>query len=75
MASSSIPEIDRRLRAERNRVGERAESLRHRLREVRQRMTPGQQARLHPDAVLAAAALAGLIAGRITGGILRGLLG
>jgi hypothetical protein len=63
MASSSIPEIDRRLREERGALFERAQALRGRLR----RMAPGRQARRHPEAALVAASSAGLIAGWLAG--------
>ncbi len=68
-----IAELDRRLREERGAFTERAQALRDRLRSGLHRMAPREQLRRHPGFALAAAALAGLAAGRLAGCLLRRL--
>lgn len=74
MATRSLPELDRRLLAQRGAFVRTAEDLKDKLREDVSAMTPRNLLRRHPGAALAGAAALGLIAGRIAGGVLSAVL-
>lgn len=71
MASSpqSLPELDRSLREKRGRVVSSIEDIRSRVRADLYELNPRQQAKHHPEAVLAAVAVIALLGGRIVGGL------
>ncbi|HWG38872.1 MAG TPA: hypothetical protein VN690_14260 [Terriglobales bacterium] len=74
MATHSIPELNRRLLEERGAAVASAERLRTRIRRELHNLGPREQVKRHPEAALAAAAVLGLVGGRIAGAMLRGLL-
>ena len=67
----TIPELDRRMEADRSAFVRTVDALRLRLRQDFNELNPKTQIRQHPGAALIAAGLAALVAGRIAGGVVR----
>ncbi|HXE31079.1 MAG TPA: hypothetical protein VN515_04695 [Terriglobales bacterium] len=72
--ANSLPELERRLQEKRRAVVVSLDELRGRVRHDVHELSPRQQVKHHAGAALAAAALLGLLAGRVAGGLLRALL-
>ncbi len=70
----TLPELNRRLLEERGAFVDTAEALRSRMRQKARNLLPQRQLQRHPEAGLVLALGAGLLAGRIAGGILGSLL-
>jgi hypothetical protein len=66
---NTLPELDRRLLVQRTAMVDTVERLRRRMRHDIRQLSPVEQAQRHPEAALGAVAIAGLITGRIVGGI------
>lgn len=67
--ANTLPELERRLLVQRTAVVDTVERLRRRMRHDIRQLSPIEQAQRHPEAALGVVAVAGLITGRIVGGI------
>lgn len=70
-ALGSKSALRRRLAEERDAVADSTEMLRHRVCHRLEGLTPRRQMQLHSGAALVTAAILGLAAGRLAGGILH----
>jgi|GEM_PF-3058180 len=74
MSTQSLPELNRRLLEERGAAVATAARLRSKVRREMHGLAPREQIKGHPEAAMAAAAVLGLVGGRLAGAVLRGLL-
>lgn len=72
--ANTLPELERRLLVNRNAVVDTVEQLRQRMRQDVRQLNPVVQAQRHPEAALGIAAVAGLVAGRVLGGVAAALV-
>lgn len=71
--ANTLPDLDRRLQEKRGEVADTLGELRQRVRDDLRELSPRRQLRRHPEAALIGAAAAGLLAGRLVGGLLAAL--
>lgn len=73
-ATLTLPELDRRLLEQRGAMVDTITMLRRRMRRSARNLMPYQQLQRHPEAGMAIAAVLGLIAGRVVGGVVGSFL-
>lgn len=73
-ATLTLPELNRRLLEQRGAMVDTITTLRRRVRREARNLMPYQQLQRHPEAGMALAAVAGMIVGRVIGGVLGSFL-